>query len=227
MIPQRNHSRDRCGAYEKMTNLIKISFLILMFLTLFSCQNSEQKPVKKTEMDFGLLEDENDSIAVELKLNEFKSWKKLLERTEQISCSDSLPKITIENDSLIKRVYLRNFCWEGVGCILIRQRNIIEIHNDTVNKSDENFYPLDSLPGVLKRDLENNGKNPKLSDNPEKLLVYISYDKNGLEKLPNTLNQLTKSFKQITDRKDLKILLNEKFFIPPPPNESIEIEFND
>lgn len=210
-----------------MTNSIKILSLILMFLTLFSCQNSEQKSVKKTEMDFGLLENENDSIAVELKLNEFENWKKLLERTEQISCNDSLPKITIENDSLIKRVYLRNFCWEGVGCILIRQRNTIEIHNDTINKMYDNFYPLDSLPGVLKRDWENNGKNPKLSDNPEKLLIYISYDKNGIEKLSNTLNRLTQAFEQVTDRKDLKILLNEKIFVPPPPpppNGLIEIE---
>lgn len=142
-----------------------------MFLTLISCQNSVHKPLKKTEIDFGLLENENDIIAVELNLKEFNNWEKLLERTEQISCNDSLPKITIENDSLIKRIYLRNFCWEGVGSILIKRRNTIEIHNDIVNKSDENFYPLDSLPEVLKRDLENYGKNPKLSDNPEKLLI--------------------------------------------------------
>lgn len=187
----------------------------------------EQRPIKKIELDFGLLGNENDSIAVELKLNEFNNWKKLIERTEQISCNDSLPKITIENDSLIKRIYLRNFCWEGVGCILIRQRNTIEIHNDTINKSYDNFYPMDSLPKVLKRDLENNGKNPKLCDNPDKLLVYISYDKNGIEKLPNTLNRVTHAFEQVTDRKDLKILLYEKIFVPappPPPNELIEIE---
>lgn len=212
-----------------MKHPIKITSLILMFLTLISCQNSVHKPLKKTEIDFGLLENENDIIAVELNLKEFNNWEKLLERTEQISCNDSLPKITIENDSLIKRIYLRNFCWEGVGSILIKRRNTIEIHNDIVNKSDENFYPLDSLPEVLKRDLENYGKNPKLSDNPEKLLIYISYDKNGIEKLPNTLNRLTNAFEQITDRKDLKILLNKKLSVtkPPPPNELIEIDLNE
>ena len=112
---------------------------------------------------------------------------------------------------------MRNPCWEGLACILIKQKNVIEIHNDTINKANENFYPLDSLPQILKRDLENNGKNPKLSDNPEKLLIYISYDKNGIEKLPNTLNKLTASFEQVTNRKDLKIWLNEKIDIPPPP----------
>ena len=196
--------------------------IFIILLTLSACgQNSEHKTVGKTEINFGLLENENDSIAVELKINNFNDWKKLIERTEQIVCNDSLPKITLENDSLIKRIYLRNFCWEGVSCILIKQRNIIEIHNNTVNKSDGIFYPLDSLSKVLKRDLENNGKNPKLSDNPEKLLIYISYDNNGIEKLKSTLNKLTQAFEQVTDRKDLKILLNKNFI--PSPNEAIKL----
>ena len=195
-----------------------------MFLTLFNCQNAEKKSIQIVEKDFGLIGKENDSIAVELNLSEFNDWKKILERTEQIVCNDSLPKITLKNDSVIKKVYLRNPCWEGLACILIKQKNVIEIHNDTINKADENFYPLDSLPQILKRDLENNGKNPKLSDNPEKLLIYISYDKNGIKKLPNTLNKLTTSFEQVTNRKDLKIWLNEKIDIPPPPPPPKEIE---
>lgn len=200
-----------------MNSPSKISFLILMFLTLLNCQNAEKKSIQIIEKDFGLLGNENDSIAVELNLSEFNNWKKILERTEQIVCNDSIPKVTLKNDNVIKRVYLRNPCWEGLACILIKQKNVIEIHNDTINKANENFYPLDSLPQILKRDLENNGKNPKLSDNPEKLLIYISYDKNGIEKLPNTLNKLTASFEQVTNRKDLKIWLNEKIDIPPPP----------
>jgi len=167
-----------------------------MFLTLLNCQNAEKKSIQIVEKDFCLLGKENDSIAVELNLSEFNDWKKILERTEQIVCNDSLPKVTLKNDSVIKRVYLRNPCWEGLACILVKQKNVIEIHNDTINKADENFYPLDSLPHILKRDLENNGKKPRLSDNPEKLLICISYYKNGIEKLPNTLSKLTTSFEQ-------------------------------
>jgi len=210
-----------------MTNPIKISFLILLILTCFNCHNSERKTIEKIEKNFGLFENENDSIAVELKLTEFKNWNDILKRTEQIVCNDSLPKITIENDSTIKRVYFRNPCWENFACILIKQKNVIEIHNDTINKLDENFYPLDSLTKILKRDLENNGKNPRLSDNPEKLLIYLSYDQNGIKKLPKTLDKLIKSFELVTDRKDLKVWLNEKINIPPPPpppKEPDEIE---
>ncbi len=207
-----------------MVNHIKILSLILLISAIFGCQNVERKPLKKNEKNFGLFQNEDDSISVELKLSEFNSWNELLKRTEQIVCNDSLPKITIENDNLTKRVYLRNPCWEGFACLLIKQKNVIQIHNDTINKADKVFYPLDSLAQVLKRDIENDGKNPGLSDNPEKLLIHISYDKNGLKKLPNTLNRLTKAFEQATDRKDLKVWLNEKINIyppPPPPKKNI------
>ncbi|MBL4887462.1 MAG: hypothetical protein JKZ03_03225, partial [Flavobacteriaceae bacterium] len=91
----------------------------------------------------------------------------------------------------------------------------------------ELFYPLDSLESILRRDIANNGKNPRLSDNPGKLLIYISYDKNGIEKLPNTLNKLTQAYEKITNKTDIKIWLNERFDFPPPPpppNEPVEIE---
>ncbi len=203
---------------RKMVTNIKTSLLIILVLSIFCCQNAEQKPIETIEKDFGLYQNENDSIAVELKLKEFNNWKELLERTEQIACNDSLPKITLENDSLSTRVYLRNPCWEGLACILIKQKNTIKIHNDTVSKVGENFYPLDSLSIVLRRDIENNGQNPRLSDNPEKLLICISYDEDGISKLPNTLNQLTKAFEKVTERTDLKIWLNEKNIpLPPPP----------
>jgi hypothetical protein len=109
-----------------MKSPIKISFLILMFLTLLNCQNAEKKSIQIVEKDFCLLGKENDSIAVELNLSEFNDWKKILERTEQIVCNDSLPKVTLKNDSVIKRVYLRNPCWEGLACILVKQKNVIE-----------------------------------------------------------------------------------------------------
>lgn len=200
-----------------MVTNIKISSLIILILSILSCQNTEQKTVKIVETNFGLYKNENDSIAVELKLKEFNDWKKLLERTEQIVCNDSLPKITFDNDSIIKRVYLRNPCWEGIGCILIKQKNTIQIHNDTISKSDRFFYPLDSLASVLKKDFENNGKIPSWSVNPEKLMVFISYDNNKMERFPKTLERVVNEYEKLTDTIVLKIWLNEKFDIPPPP----------
>ena len=200
-----------------MTRLIITSCLALVLLVVCSCQSLEEKTIHKTEKDFGRFVSETNHTAVELKLTAFKDWNNLYKRTEQIACHDSIPKITIENDSMIKRVYFGNPCWEDYACILIKQRNIIEIHNDTINKLDKYFYPLDSLTSVIRRDLANYGKNPNWSDKPEKLLISISYDKDGIKQLPNTLEQLTQAIERVTDRKDISIWLNEKLFIPPPP----------
>ncbi|MFD2543759.1 hypothetical protein ACFSSB_15640 [Lacinutrix gracilariae] len=209
-----------------MRTNIKISFLILLILTIIGCQNSEKKEKQLVRIDFGKWDNKNDSLGVELIYNRFKNWKDLLKRTERIACNDSIPKITLKSENRIKTIYFHNPCWENFACILIKQKNTIEIHNDTINKNYENFYPLDSLEIVLKRDIENNGENPKLSDNLEKLLIYVSYDKNGFENLPKTLDKLTQAYERITNKTDINIWLNEKFDIPPPPplKEIIEIE---
>jgi hypothetical protein len=210
-----------------MRTNIKISFLILLILTIIGCQNSEKKEKQLVQIDFGKWDKESDSLGVELVYNRFENWKDLLKRTERIACNDSIPKITLKSDDEIKTIYFHNPCWENFACILIKQKNTIEIHNDTINKNYENFYPLDSLESVLKRDIENNGKNPQLSDNPKKLLIYVSYDKNGFENLTKTLDKLTQAYKRITNKTDINIWLNEKFDIPPPPpppKEIIEIE---
>ncbi|GGG60527.1 hypothetical protein [Bizionia arctica] len=211
-----------------MRTNIKISFLILLILTIIGCQNSDRKEKPLAQKEFGKWKTENESLGVELEINRFNKWNDLLERTEKIVCNDSLPKITFTTEKELKTIYFRNPCWEDFACILIKQKNVIEIHNDTINKNDENFFPLDSLESVLKRDIENNGENPRLSDNPEKLLIYISYDnKHGFKELPNTLNQLTETYNRITNKTDIKIWLNEKIYFippPPPPKELNEIE---
>ncbi|CAL2101808.1 conserved exported protein of unknown function [Tenacibaculum sp. 190130A14a] len=204
---------------------IKISVLILLLLAFCGCQHFNKKPEKIINKSFGLLNNENDSTSVELDLNKLNNWEELIKRTTQIVCNDSIPKISIKNDSVIKHIYFRNICWKNFGCVLIREKNTLSIYNDTIKKSNETFYSLDSLTTVLKRDIENNGQNPSWSDNPEKLLINVSYDQNGLEKLINVLNLLTEAFEKVTDRKDIKIILNEKLVFltppsqPPPPQE--------
>jgi hypothetical protein len=214
---------NRCDAYKMGTN-IKISFLILLILTIIGCSKSDKKEKQLIKIEFGNLDSKNDSLGVELELNRFKNWKELIDRTERISCNDSLPKITIKSGNIIKTIYFQNPCWKDVGCILIKQRNVIEIHNDTINKSDMNFYPLDSLQGVIKRDIENNGKDPDLCDNPEKLLFFVTFDNYQIEHLSKTLDILTESYSRITNKTDIIIWLNDKIPPPPPPKELNDIE---
>ncbi len=189
----------------------------MLILTVFSCQNAEQKSIQFIEKEYGIFENENNSIGVELKLNEFDNWKDLLERTERIACSDSLPKLILKSATNIKTVYFRNPCWENYGCILIKHKNTIQIHNDTISKSDRFHYPLDSLATVLKKDFENNGKIPSWSASPEKLMIFISYDNGQMENFPKTLRSVVHEYEKLTDNVVLKIWLNEKLNIPPPP----------
>ncbi|WP_198553867.1 hypothetical protein [Tenacibaculum sp. Bg11-29] len=208
---------------------VKISLLIILILTIIGCQNSEKKEKQLIQKEYGKWRKDNDSLSVELNLKGFKNWNDLLERTEKIACNDSVPKITLQTDKGLKTIYFQNPCWKNFGCILIKQKNVIEIHNDTINKFDKNFYPLDSLKSVLKRDLENNGKNPSLCDSPEKLLIYVSYDNFETKKLLKTLNKLTQAYEQITNKTDINIWLNEMIRleyskIPPMPYIPEEIE---
>lgn len=195
----------------------KVYGLLIFVILTYSCVNTKENELGISIKKYGLLKGESDSTSIELEIHKYGTWRNLLNRTEQIACNDSIPKITLKNNKNLKAVYFRNPCSEDFGCILIKQKNIIEIHNDTINKSDEYFYPLDSLKNVLKRDFYNNGKNPELSDNPKKLLINISYDELEPEKLTHTLDKLTKAYEEITNRTDIIIWLKEKYFWPPPP----------
>lgn len=213
----------------------KISSLIILILVAISCQDMERKEKKEllTLVDFGKWHTQDDSLGVELELEEFKSFRELLIRTENVICNDSLPKLTIRTDQKIKTIYLHNPCWEDYGRILIKQKNVIEIHNDTIFKSWELTYPIDSLENVLRRDIENYGKNPDLADNPRKLLIYVSYDSLRPARFLKTLDGLTEVYKKITDSTNINIWLNERIDLippPPPPNgpEYVEeIEFTE
>ncbi|OBQ46414.1 hypothetical protein JJL45_11780 [Tamlana sp. s12] len=207
-----------------MRTNFKISLLILLVFTIIGCHSNNKKEKQLVKIEFGNINSENDSLGVELELNRFKNWKDILKRTERIACNDSLPKITIKSDNRIKTIYFLNPCWDDFGCILIRKKNVIEIHNDTINKSDMNFYQIDSLQKVIKRDIENNGKNPDLCDNQDKLLFYISYNDNLIGNLPKTLDELTESYYRITGKTDIKIWLNEKIYFVPPPPPTIELD---
>ena len=215
-----------------MRTKIKLSPLILLVLTIIGCGNidkkekgSKEKETYLIQMEFGNLASENSSLGVELKTNQFDNWFDLVERTGKIVCNDSLPKITLTLDNKIKTIYLRNPCWEDDSSKIIKQKNVIEIHNNKIFKNKKSIFPIDSLKSVLKRDIENNGGNPILSENSEKLLVFISYDKNnGFKNLSSTLNQLTETYYGVTNNTDIKIWLTDKEYFNPPPRPEEKTE---
>jgi hypothetical protein len=184
-------------------------------LTIVGCKNYEKKENLLVQKEFGKWRKDNDSLSVELNLKEFNNWNELIERAERISCNDSVPKITLKTENILKTIYFQNPCWENFGCILIKEKNVIEIHNNKISKNSGELYSLDSLKNILKRDFENNGKNPSLSDNPEKLLIQISYDKNEFKNFEKTLEKLIETYEEIAKKRNINIWLNEKIEIIP------------
>ena len=179
---------------------VKTVSIILIIIGMTGCQRVEEKETPIVVKDYGKWEYISDSLSVELHLENFKSYKELVERTERIKCNDSFPKLILSKGNEMKTIYFQNFCYENYTCVLIKQRNTIQIYKDSVIKNDL-FYHMDSLAGILKKDLENYGKELFLCDAPDKLIIYISYDGNGLEKLPRTIDKLTEVYEMASKRR--------------------------
>ena len=214
-----------------MRNNIKVSFVLILSLTIIGCRNADKKEKESTgketalvQMEFGKWNSQNDSLGVELNVSSFENWIDLINRIEKIVCNDSIPKITATTNNEIKTIYFRNTCLEEDVIRFIKLKNVIGIHNNKIRKNNESRIPLDNLENVLRKDIENNGKELSLSESSEKLTICIQYDdKNEFNNLPNILNQLTDTYYRITNKTDLKILLvDERYFSPPPrPKDKI------
>jgi hypothetical protein len=202
-----------------MKNNIKILSFSLSSLFLLSCKHDKTVNEKLIIEEYGL-----KSPTTELQLNKIKTWEGLTHRIDSLNCIQIIPKITITKNNKRKSIFFLNGCYYSSPVRTIQPNDAICIINDTIFKSDDIIYPLDSLTNVLKKDYNNNGKNPKWSDNPESLVIYLSYSKFEKEKLLSTLDKLTDSYKQVSGKKDIEILLMDiEFFrivqdlAPPPP----------
>ncbi|WP_204346669.1 hypothetical protein [Psychroserpens algicola] len=208
-----------------MENKFKISFAVILILAIIGCENIDKKEKVSVqtekaliEMEFGKWKTKDESLGVDLEVNNFENWFDLINRIEKIVCNDSLPKMTLTTDSEIKTIYFRNTCSKEDSFRIIKTKNVITIYNDKISKNNKSGIPLDSLENVLRKDIDNNGKNLDLSESSEKLTICVQYDdKSEFNNLPNILNQLTETYYRITNKTDLKILLiDENYFSPPP-----------
>lgn len=187
--------------------------LLLITVVILSCKNPKYNIIVKNYPNYY---SNNDSTVILLDLSKFKTFNDLIKRIDKIYCDDSIPKITLKTDTHIKNIYPIAYCYEKFACILIKEKNIIEIHNDIVIKADRR-YSLDSLIKIMTKDYFNFGKDPFYSSNPKKIVLYISYNENGLKKLPKLLEFITNTFEEINTKNELRISLHERIKILPPP----------
>lgn len=220
---------------------MKYSKLVLVVSVLFflgySCKPKPTKEIKvenqiiekvQEVITYGLYFPEQDSISVNLNLNEYKTYEELLERFKQISCSDRIPKITIENDSILKKIYFASYCDRNTTPIL-KNKNVIEIYDDKIYRGyDEELLPLDSANTYVERNLKNFGKKEYLSESPDKLFFVINYDsKSKISKLEGNLLKLTKVFDEVGGNNRLNVLLMQLAPTAPPPPAPEKIEITE
>jgi len=207
-----------------MEKKIRMSFVFLLILAIIGCQNidkkvneSVQKETGLVQIEFGKLNQQNDSLSVELDVNSFENWSDLINRTEKIVCNDSVPKITLTTDNEIKILYFKNTCLKEESSRIIKTKNVIGIYNNKISKNNESGISLDSLESVLRNDIENNGKNIRLSESSKKLTICIQYDdKNDFKNLGDILKEITETYYRITNKMDLKVLLIDETYFSPP-----------
>ncbi|RTE52249.1 hypothetical protein EHW67_18875 [Arenibacter aquaticus] len=160
----------------------------------------------------------------ELKLDQFTGFRSLLNRADEITCSDSIPFIQIEKNENRHKFYIDLDCWSDGIIYDYSQKNILIIHNDSIEKRLINpwvirRFHIDELEAVLKKDLTNKGSDPNWSVNPSKLILNISVSENRLEQLPIIFNELAEASERHKLKMDFRIWLADYLphFIPPEP----------
>ena len=121
----------------------KITFLTLLFLTIIGCENYKKKEKILDQKEYGKWRKDNESLSVELNYKKHNNWNKIINEAERITCNDSIAKITLKAQNILKTIYFQNPCWKNFGCILIKEKNVIEIHNNKIRKNFGDFYNLD------------------------------------------------------------------------------------
>ncbi len=187
-----------------------ISILIILFILIFSCKQEKALTIKKYE-GFIIRSDTTKNYKV-ITLEKYNSFYSLIDDINRIVCNDSIPEIILTDNDVTKKIIISNFCYSNYGCVLIRQRNVIEIYKDTIYKSGKK-KPIDSLFSIMKKDYFNLGIDPNYSVKPSKLIFYL----NDLKGLKSYLNKITTYYDKLKINENLNIVISRRLEIMPPP----------
>jgi len=210
---------------KKMRNLFKILFFLFL---LSSCQNepkeieqkeSEQKEPERKVFYFPNQSEFSKSDYQYIDLESFSSFDKLVDSIENLKYHTKYAALKIETDKVDYHVLVSTIFGQDHPPI-IKLKNILLVSNDSVKKNKA--YPIKDLKEVLKKDIQNNGKDDKFSESPEKLIVSVT---SNIDELENLLIKILKTFEEIqnesSDPLPIKIQLNGRkgIFLPPPSLE--------
>lgn len=202
-----------------------IIFLLLTFLFILSCFKKKEKEFYyPSEKEFEKIENKDT-----IQFNSFSSFKEFKSEMWDFyrKQPNKNPVILLEND--YNRYFIKYD--DNYGCIppIVKLKNVIGISKDSIYKWDK-FYPFDSLEQILKKDLLNNGRNNKFSDNPKSLIIQLlNPEKESIKNIENNLINLCKIYNEIKSSTKGGLVLNIEFeeliTVKPPLNPDYKNEF--
>jgi len=202
-----------------MKSAVELITIIIATIFMLSCSTKPEIQVQT----YGVITEKNKDIIVTIDPNNYVSFDQLINRVEQIVCNDSIPTISVYNKNVEKQIGLANPCWEGVGCILIRRRNVLKIQDEKIKINET--VELDSLGEYISKHYNNYGKSHFLSENPRKARISITYKDLPISGL-KTLTKKIIEFYEIQKIETPLILTLDRLIPPPPPPKNDEYKMN-
>ncbi|BDD12209.1 hypothetical protein FUAX_46410 (plasmid) [Fulvitalea axinellae] len=206
-----------------------IGLILLLINLLYACIGSkpQQKPIP--QKIYGITEYINDSLSVELNLNEFDHFDSLVKRVDQITCYDSVPKISFLYQDTLRSLYLANYCNDDTYCY--RNRDVIYIYPDSITKYNYGAFPYDSLERLIRKDYENYDRDMRFAVSPFKMHMRLTDFHQPKKTLPPVLSKIFKAYKSVTGKSNMAIILYEVPSFDPktdkvPLEEDIEAEID-
>ncbi len=202
---------------------MKKIILLLFIIIFFSCQKKDKLKTYYPTKNIFL----NLRNTTELKLQNFTNFGELVDTLGHYKYKGKIATFIFENKNTEYNFRVTTF-FGDCGPPIIKFKNIIGISPDTIFKNN-NYYPLDSLDFLLKKDLLNNGKDLKFSNSSKKLIVSLSISEKGkIFELKKLLARVFQSYNKIkeeaTDSIELNLQFNKRLKIIPPPPKPPEID---
>ncbi len=192
---------------------------LIVLLLLTGCVNQETK-IK----NYGFSKNKNVNLNVSLKLSEFKDYGILIDRINEITCNDSVPKIVIKQKNIIRNIFPTEHCEpmifdpEGKHYVTFRK-----------GKPFEWQTIIEILPNSLSKKLTDDFTYYRNSEKPENFLVIIESERkgklNGIEKF---IKDLTQEYDKLGTQLELNFAFWETIrYLPPPPVNKDENEIQN
>lgn len=201
---------------------MKFVTFIMVLLIFSGCTEKENSEDFNTY--FGKPVETKEDIT-NVSLNYMLSFESLLSTLDSILCQNRHPAILLEDiDSTISLVPY-NRCSNTGSSHLIKSRNKLQIHNNSILSNSSEVLSLDSLEQELERHINNKGEKVNFAESSESLIIVISFQDQGYYPLRNTLLRIIKSYTSLTKTKTVRILLRKRIVPPLYSFEDIRDQF--